>query len=128
MRERLSRAQTKSSPGPDDPEVERRTNAAPRIADLPERPPAVHTQPLELGEVRDEQQTRLHGVDCATPSIRSLHREPILAHLTPGSCWIWKDGMNQPVSEKARPETERVRSVQDKHAGGYDLQMAFFER
>jgi ubiquinone/menaquinone biosynthesis C-methylase UbiE len=36
--------------------------------------------------------------------------------------------MNQPVSEAMRQETEHVRSVQDKHAAGYDRQIAFFER
>jgi ubiquinone/menaquinone biosynthesis C-methylase UbiE len=36
--------------------------------------------------------------------------------------------MNQPVSEATRQETEHVRSVQDKHAAGYDRQITFFER
>src|SRR4051794_30002637 len=35
--------------------------------------------------------------------------------------------MKQAVSETTQ-ETERVRRVQDKHAGGYDRQIAFFER
>ena len=36
--------------------------------------------------------------------------------------------MNRAVSEATRQETERVRRVQDKHAGGYDRQISFFER